>query len=352
MIAGIVLVIVGITGAILAFEEPIDRALNPGLFAVRPQPQRLPVAGIVASLQKAFPRQRVNMLMFAQSPSAAALAVMRGGSVYVDPYTGRVTGRRKGVGFTQVVHNMHMRLLLGETGATIVSVATLVLVFLTLSGVYLWWPLKRVTVATGKSWRRFNFDLHYAAGFYSSVFLLVLSVTGVAIGFAEYTVPWMYSVTRSEPMDSSMESTPVPGGTPISPDRAVAIAEAALPGASLVGVMFPARPDASYRVALRYPEDRTPGGRSRVLIDQFSGQILLTESSRTAPGGTRLVNLNRALHTGDIGGLPAKILVCLMSLSVVVQAFSGVVMWWKRKGFWQASPATDLAVEAVSSGRR
>ena len=43
------------------------------------------------------------------------------------------------------------------------------------------------------------------------------------------------------------------------------------------------------------------------------------------------MNLNRNLHTGDIGGWPTRVLVCVMSMSVVVQAFTGVVMWWKRR---------------------
>jgi uncharacterized iron-regulated membrane protein len=166
MIAGVVLLILGVTGAILAFEEPLDHALNPGLFSVQPMAQRMPVADLLAGLQKTFPKQRVTMLMYGKSPDVATLAVMRGGPVYVDPYTGHVLGKRKGVGFTQTIHNIHLRLWFGKTGEMIVSIATLVLVFLTLSGLYLWWPLKRVTVATGKSWRRFNFDLHYAAGFY------------------------------------------------------------------------------------------------------------------------------------------------------------------------------------------
>ena len=51
----------------------------------------------------------------------------------------------------------------------------------------------------------------------------------------------------------------------------------------------------------------------------------------TAPAGTRMVNANRAIHTGDIFGLPTKFLMSLASLMAVVQALSGAVMWWKRK---------------------
>lgn len=331
MTAGLLLVLLGGTGAILAFEEPIDHALNPGLFDVRPRGAPLPAGSMLASARRAFPRNRVTMLMFGKAPDLSTMALVRGvGSVYIDPYTGRIMGTRNNHYFTQTVHQLHIRLLLGNTGSYILGVAGAVLVFLTASGLYLWWPLKRVTVDGSKSWRRLNFDLHHAVGFYSSAFLLILSFTGVMIAFDEYTVPAMYQVTHSEPADLDTESTPVEGARPISPDRALSLAVAALPGASLVSLMPPAGPDGSYRVGLHFPEDRTPGGRSQVYVDQFSGAVLSVQNSRTAPAGTRLVNLNRALHTGDIGGLPTKILACLMSLAVVLQAFTGFVMWWKR----------------------
>lgn len=330
MSAGVVLVILGVTGAVLAFEQPIDHLLNPGLFYVQPQKAQLPITDVMARLRKEFPKGRVNMLMLSQAPNLSSMAVIRGFSAFVNPYTGRVLGTRRGRGFTQTVHELHLRLLLGATGETINSVATVVLIFLTISGIILWWPLKRITIARSKSWRRVNFDTHYAVGFYSSVVLLVLSVTGVMVGFGDYTVPWMYRLTKSEPMDNTVDSTPVKGASTISSDQALRKAQTALPGTMPVSIMFPGNPEASYRVAFRYPEDRTPGGRSRVLVDQFSGEILLVESSRTAPAGTRLVNLNRALHTGDIGGWPMKTLLCLMSLAVVVQAFTGVAMWWRR----------------------
>jgi uncharacterized iron-regulated membrane protein len=87
---------------------------------------------------------------------------------------------------------------------------------------------------------------------------------------------------------------------------------------------------AAYQVRLRYPEDVTPGGRSRVIVDQYSGKVLFVEGSRTAPAGTRLVIANRALHTGDIFGLPSKAVMSLASLAAAFPALSGLAMWWKR----------------------
>ena len=348
MIAGALLVLLGVTGAILAFEEPIDHALNPGLFYVHPQGSALPASALLNRVRQDFPGKRATILMFGKAPDLATVATVPGvGSVFLDPYSGRVVGVRKSNKyFTQTVHQLHIRLLMGDTGSRILGVAGLVLIFLTLSGIYLWWPLKRVSVAGRKSWRRFNFDLHHAAGFYSSVFLFLLSLTGVMIAFGEYTVPAMYSITHSEAPDPETESTPVPNAHPISPDQAIATALATIRGTQLVSLMPPRGQAGSYRIAVHFPEDRTPGGRSTVYIDQFSGGVLSFQSSRTAPAGTRLVNLNRAIHTGDIGGLPTKIIACLASLAVIVQAFTGVAMWWKRSSPAKSAPGKPIA-EAV-----
>ena len=62
----------------------------------------------------------------------------------------------------------------------------------------------------------------------------------------------------------------------------------------------------------------------------MSGAVLLAESSRTTAAGQRLVILNRAIHTGDLFGIPSKAIMSLASLLAVVQAISGVMMWWKR----------------------
>jgi uncharacterized iron-regulated membrane protein len=89
-------------------------------------------------------------------------------------------------------------------------------------------------------------------------------------------------------------------------------------------------PKGVYRIAARFPEDRTPGGRSRIYIHQFTGQVLQAEGSRTAPAGARVI-VNRAIHTGDIFGIPSKLVMSLASLMAVIQLVSGVVMWAKRE---------------------
>ena len=62
--------------------------------------------------------------------------------------------------------------------------------------------------------------------------------------------------------------------------------------------------------------------------------------SRTAPAGSRLVIANRAIHTGDIFGIPSKTVMSLASLMLALQVVSGVAMWWKRERKKRAAPDT------------
>ena len=67
-----------------------------------------------------------------------------------------------------------------------------------------------------------------------------------------------------------------------------------------------------------------------MVVGQYTGQVLFAEGSRTAPAGARMVIGNRAIHTGDIFGIPSKTIMCLACLMVVAQVVSGLLMWLKR----------------------
>jgi uncharacterized iron-regulated membrane protein len=81
---------------------------------------------------------------------------------------------------------------------------------------------------------------------------------------------------------------------------------------------------------MRFPEDRTPGGRSWVVVERYTGEVLVRASSRTAPVPFRAMVLLRGLHTGDVYGTPSRALMSLSSLLLVLQTLSGLVIWRMR----------------------
>jgi len=329
LVTGVVLALLGATGSIMAFEEELDHAFHAELFYVAPQGQARPLAELGAAAATTRPGQRISGYRLSTAPDLSYQVVFPGGDVFVNQYTGDVLGVRQGRTFLFYVHQLHLRLLAGEAGNRVVSWVGMATLFLFFSGLYLWWPIKRVSIHWRGSSRRRWLDIHNAAGVVSLVPLLVLTVTGVMIGFDAVTGPWMYQVTGTQSLPNAISATPHPGVQPITPDQAVEIARAALPGALPISVNVPG-PKTAYRVASRYPEDLTPGGRSRIFVDPYSGDVRLAESSRTTAAGTRLKNANRAWHTGDIFGMPSKAIMSLASLMLALQVVSGVMSWWKR----------------------
>ena len=329
--AGAVITVLGVTGSIMAFEPEVDRLQHAALMNVAPSGAPHSLLEIGAAVRNAYPSEHIDgFTVGATAVDAYAVSVPRA-QIYVDPYTLQVLGRRpNGSGWLVSVHQIHLRLST-SWGRQIVRWSGVMLVILLLSGLYLWWPVKRARLRSGASPFRTWFDLHNTVGIFSLVFLLLLSLTGVFIGFDEVMVPLAYRLTGSMPSPQVSSRVAVPrGARQISPDQALEIARRALPGTSPFYVSV-VSPTAAYVVRSRFPEDRTPGGRSLVMIDSYTGRVMFAEGSRTAPGGRRIEILNRAVHTGDIFGLPSKIVVSLASLMAPVQLVTGLMLWARRK---------------------
>ena len=205
----IFVVILGLTGGIMAFEEEIDHATHPRLFHVSPQGAPLSLADLASRAAAVFPGKPVVTYGLSVSPGLAWSVNVGGTIVYVNEYTGEVLGTRSGPTWLGQIHQLHLRLLAGDTGKTIVSWAGVLMVLLSLSGIYLWWPVKRVSIrSVARGWR-FWFDVHNAVGVYAFVFVLLLSLTGVVIGFESWTTPLLYRVTGSQPVQGGLTVTPI-----------------------------------------------------------------------------------------------------------------------------------------------
>lgn len=79
-----------------------------------------------------------------------------------------------------------------SVGKMIVGISTLLMVVILVSGLVIWWPRtrkalnNRLKVSCCKGWRRFWYDSHVALGFYSTLFLLVMALTGLTWSFGWY----------------------------------------------------------------------------------------------------------------------------------------------------------------------
>ncbi|MFI3221359.1 MAG: PepSY-associated TM helix domain-containing protein, partial [Methylococcales bacterium] len=115
LFAGTVFVLIGLTGSILAFEYPLDEALNADLMTVSAYDHKtiMPLNDIVAAALKAvpangtvlnidFPRhQELAYALWFEQPSANANFPTRH-QIFINPYTAKVTGQRLLIDFDHI----------------------------------------------------------------------------------------------------------------------------------------------------------------------------------------------------------------------------------------------------------
>ena len=271
----------------MAFEPELDHVLHRSLWHVDPQGQPLSLEQLAAKIQTAYPGAAISQFYVSGAPDLAARIVLGGKVLYLNPYTGAVIGQgATAPGLLAQIHQLHLRLnwmSKPALGKSIVSWADIAMLFLLATGVYLWWPLKRFTITWQLSPRRRWLDVHAVTGITVFTFLLLAGLTGAVIGFDDLTQDWLYAITSSQPSRPRPHAvTPTAAGM-ISPDRAMAIARDAIPGATPFMLALPARPGGTMSIRSHFPEDLTPGGRSRVEIDPYSGEVVFAEGFAFRP---------------------------------------------------------------------
>ncbi len=337
LIAAVFLILLGGSGALLVFEGEIDRVLNPRLTVVQPVGERLSLNALAARLEETHPGGKVASLHLPARDDLAVKTSLRQGpatvSLAVNPYTGEELGSLASANpFPRTLHQFHTNLLLGPAGKLITATAAIFLLGLSLSGLVLWWPRRLWKMSSSKAGRQTNFELHNVAGLYASVFMLLFALTAIVIHWDDPARQMVNRLAGQSDAPPAAKVDPATGNAPLlSPDELCAKAANAVPGARVTGLLNLNVRQNPVRVAMKFPEDRTPLGRTNLYLDPVSGRVLSAQTSRTGSLGLRLVKLwNREIHTGDIAGWPTRLLACAASLSLPLLAITGPLIWWRR----------------------
>lgn len=201
---GLLITLICFSGAALVFEKEVMELCHRDLYFVKkveaaPLPMEQLVARVAATLPDSISVTGVNISSDPERTYQVTLSKPRRASMYVDQYTGEVTGKYERAPFFGVMFRMHRWMLDSMKpdggifwGKIIVGISTLMFVFVLISGVVVWWPRTRkalknsLKIVVNKGWRRFWYDLHVAGGMYTLIFLLALSLTGLTWSFQWY----------------------------------------------------------------------------------------------------------------------------------------------------------------------
>ena len=321
------------------FDEEIDAALNPGLLRVTAGSERAPFQQVYASVVAAYPDQPISYVRMPRQPDEVYEFTTAGAEpiqIFADPYSGATLGSRGAIeGFTNTLWHLHVYLLSGENGERVMGFVGALTLLIVLTGLVIWLPRaagwwRGLIVRFAAGWKRVNFDLHRAGGFWSAAFLAVTAFTGAALIFHDAFLAAANAITRSESVAAPPPVAARPGQAWLPLDSVLANAHRALPGGTITYVAFPAAPDAPLSVRLHFAEALHANGRSFVYLDPWSGEALAVESALRAPAGTRALNLLYPLHIGSFGGVVVRVLYAIFGLAPLALLVTGTLMWWNR----------------------
>src|SRR6476619_151392 len=123
LVSAAFLIVIGVSGSALVFENEIDRALNPALSSVLPGRTRQSFEFLLARVRATYPADPVVGIRVGETADQAYEFSLRSRvSAMIDPYTGAVLGvRDREASLARWLHLLHTRFVAGEVGERLVG---------------------------------------------------------------------------------------------------------------------------------------------------------------------------------------------------------------------------------------
>lgn len=341
---GLIAGLVGLTGALIVFRVELNDWTMPGSETVTPGPTRLSTDEMLARVLAYHPPgHHFVYAYFNGGPEKAwnfrtQSAEGHRWHTCIDPYTGRITGAENYHGkWMQWIYDLHADLLLGKPGRTANGFFAIGLMILSVTGLVVWWPGSKLWRSGFRyerraRWKRQNYDIHKLAGFWSSLMLLVLAVTGAWFSFQDFYMQVLGAPKAPKARTSIMERQ-------IPLDAFIARAEALMPGASAVNISVPQKRGDALSVRLKEAADWHRVGQNYAYFEPATGELLRADRFQDQSTGTKLARLMTPFHFGRFGerfGLGlwpvwiTLVLYVVFGLMPPLLLVTGVLMYWNR----------------------
>jgi uncharacterized iron-regulated membrane protein len=204
---GLYIVFVSVTGSAVVFRRDLLFAKLGNVPAADAKGTRLTDPQLREAILKKYPGANITRLVVSRRRLTPAEATMTVGLDTIEERFNQYTGADMGemhpasVVIMEWFVDLHDNLLKGETGRKANAVGGGLLCVLCLTGVVIWWRgiatwYQGFYFKPKHNWKRINFDLHAALGFWSLAILFLWGLTGIYFAFPE---PFNAAVDYFEP---------------------------------------------------------------------------------------------------------------------------------------------------------
>jgi uncharacterized iron-regulated membrane protein len=355
VIAGVVILIMCVTGVLLSYEKQITSwADTRGYRAAPPNPdaQHLPIETLITRARETHGASPTAVTLKADPAAPAEIAFGRETTLFANPYSGTILGEgsQRTRTFFRVVTDWHR--WLGAKGdnrnvaRAITGACNLGFLFLVTSGFYLWWPrnwdrkaLRNVTWFRRRlPAKARDFNWHNVIGFWSAapLFLVVLSAVVISYTWAGNLVYRIVGETPPAPRANQPAPAPASNkesGSPVGTanlNSAWLRAEQQVSDWQSISLQLPASASAQ----LTFNIDRGNGGqpqkRAQLVLDRATGDVVRWEPFSSYTRGRRLRSILRFTHTGEVLGIVGQTIAGLVSAGGSILVITGLALAIRR----------------------
>jgi len=349
---GVWFALVGLSGAVLVFEDPIDAWLNPRLLTSGARGARLSAQAIVAQAEAAYPLGLVERIRFPVAEGEVYRLTMRVkprrvGAERIEamfnPVTGAYLGARSleslGVtrpDFLRTLYEFHRNVLLGNSGSNIVGIAGLLLLTSAVTGFVLAVPRTRAAVKRivwinpRASGTRIAYDFHRSTGIVFATTLLLATLTGATLVYVNYVRDLVSVFSKVAPFPTVPWQTHTPS-EPLELDRVIADVRRRFPEHTLLEVHGSPRQMAGHLYYLKRAGDVHRQGDTIAWINPLSGEMMIERSPRTRTTGESFMHWLFPLHSGTAFGTVGQIAMSATGVVPALLVFTGLWVWLRKR---------------------
>jgi uncharacterized iron-regulated membrane protein len=403
--AGIVILVMSVTGVLLTYERQFIAWSDSHYRSTVPAQgaSRLSVEALLQTIRTQHPDITANAITMGSAADAPVTVAVPQRNLYVDAYSGRLLGEgSQGMRrFMSETRAWHRWLAVEGEGRPVARFITgwsnFLFLFIVVSGFYLWFPrnwtwaqFRSVLLfhRTGTSKAR-DFNWHNVIGIWSAIPLAIVVATALPISF-----PWanamVYRAVGEEPPvqrgregggargregnagaregraggrqaragGGAGEERPGREGSGRREERTApsvdglnalwAKAEQQVDGWRTINVRVPESDRAPVVFAIDKGDGGQPQHRSTLTLDRATGNVVTYESFESQSLGRRLRSISRFAHTGEVLGIPGQTIAGLATAGSVVLVWTGLALAWRRWRAWMKRRATER-VDPIST---
>lgn len=339
LIAMLPLLLISITGSILVFKVELDTLLMPEKMVVAQSSPvtRLSLDTLMATVKSAYPDHEIGSWEIFNDHQRTDTAYIiehqsnEWSKLYLNQYTGALLSTPVGLSdnLTDWLLDLHFKLLLDANGIFLGAIVSIILLFLGISGLVLYRRFWRYffTLRVKAATRIFFSDIHKMIGIASSPVIIILAFTGAYWNIAEviheveeHVIQTPHILTKAlHNKDISLQTLYEETSDTIKNFEATYLL---MPYDPKMNITFYGKLNTSNPLNSDYA--------SSINYDKLTAEVISSQDVRNASVVHVTVDSFRKLHFGHFAGLASKLIWCLLGLSPVILALTGLYLFLFR----------------------